>query len=69
MPVHIGEEAVPEVTEASAEEGAAVLDSAARRHLGISGPEFLVAWDSGALGDLEQRPMFNHVAMLIPFAR
>lgn len=69
MSVRVGEEAVPEVAEATSEEGAAILDAAARRHLGMTGEEFLAAWRSDDLGEVRWRPMFDHVAMLIPFAR
>lgn len=53
----------------SDDEGRALLDEAARRYLGMSGAEFLMAWDSGKFQDDPDRPEVMRVAMLIPFGR
>lgn len=50
-------------------EGRAMLDAAARRHLRMSGDEFLRKWDAGEFADDPDRPEVLEVAMLIPFAR
>lgn len=58
---------MPEVIELTREEGAALLDEAAQRKLGISGDEFLCLHDAGKL-DLEDQRVLD-VEILIPFAR
>ena len=62
---------LPEVIEVDYSEGAAILDRAARRKLGIGGPEFLSRWDAGNYlpGEGQEHVPANEVAMLIPFAR
>ena len=45
-----------------------MLDEQARQTLGMSGEEFLIAWDTGAFPDRDG-PGIMHVAFLIPFAR
>lgn len=57
-----------EVTEATPDEGRALLDRAARDVLGISGDEFLAKWDAGDYEGMDD-PAITRVAMLIPFAR
>jgi hypothetical protein len=57
------------VQEVSAKEGREIVDRAARRHLNMSGEEFLKAWDAGAFDDDPDRPEVMSVAMLLPFAR
>jgi hypothetical protein len=57
-----------EVTEATRDEGRAMLDRAAREVLNISGEEFLARWDAGEYRDADD-PAITRVAMLIPFAR
>lgn len=52
------------------EEGRELLDAAARRKLGMSGDEFLAAWDAGTLDvDGPDHVAIVHVSGLIPFAR
>jgi len=59
---------VDDVTEATRDEGVALLDRAARESLNISGDEFLARWDAGEYEDMDD-PAITRVAMLIPFAR
>ena len=57
---------------ATAEQGRALFDFQARKHLGISGEEFLERWDRGEFRDEADMPGHRHIvylAMLIPFAR
>lgn len=60
--------AVIELDEA---EGRAMFDQAARKALGISGPEFLARWDAGAYScdSGNCSPEAFRLSMLIPFAR
>jgi hypothetical protein len=55
--------------EYSVEEGRAVFDAAARRHLGMSGDEFLRRWDAGEFADDPDRPEVIEVAMMVPLVR
>ena len=57
------------VEECTSEEGRALFDAAARRHLGISGDEFLAKWDAGEYDDDPDRPEVLRVAMMMPFGR
>jgi hypothetical protein len=57
------------VQEVTAKEGREIVDRAARRHLSMSGEEFLKAWDAGVFDDDPDRPEVMSVAMLLPFAR
>ena len=50
------------------EEGWAILDRAARQHLGMSAEEFVQAWTAGQLQDPDA-PNVQRVAMLLPLAR
>ena len=52
----------------SQEERWEIFDRQARRYLGMSGDEFLRAWEAGALDDLD-RPEVMRVVMLLPLAR
>lgn len=61
-------ETLTEIAEASYEEGAEMLDRAARDKLHISGTEFLRRWDEGHYAGSDE-PAVVDVAMLIPFAR
>jgi hypothetical protein len=54
------------VEEVSVEEGRAMLDAAARRWLGISGPEFLRQYHEGAFVN-DDRYEVVKVAMMAPF--
>jgi hypothetical protein len=60
-------EGLIEVTEVTREEGAALLDGAAREELDISGEEFLARRDAGEYDPCDHA--VAHVAMLIPFGR
>jgi hypothetical protein len=53
----------------SAEEARELLDRQARRHLGMSGEEFVAAWFAGHFADDPDRPEVMRVAMLLPFGR
>lgn len=55
------------VRELSYEEGRELLESAAKRHLGMSAEEFIRAWRAGKFGDPDDRPEVLEVAMLLPF--
>jgi len=56
------------VEEVTPEDGVRLFDAAARRFLGISGPDFLMRWDAGVFKGDERNEVF-HVSMLIPFGR
>lgn len=51
------------------DEGRAIFDAAARRHLSMSGDEFLQRWDAGEFADDPDRPEVIEVAMMIPLVR
>ena len=51
------------------DEGLELLDRQARELLGMSGEEFVCAWDSGTFAKDPERPEVMRVAMLLPFAR
>lgn len=54
------------VQELDADEGRALLDRQARRYLGMSGDEFVRAWERGEL-DPDASADVARVAMLLPF--
>ena len=56
------------VQELDPEEGRALLDRQAERYLGMSGIEFMRAWEAGEL-DPDANPDVARVAMLVPFGR
>jgi hypothetical protein len=58
-----------QVRELTLEEGRALVDQLARRHLGISGEAFTRAWEAGELDAQAERPEIVHLAMLLPLAR
>jgi hypothetical protein len=58
-----------QVRELTLEEGRALVDRLARRHLGISGEAFMRAWEAGELDAQAERPEIVHLAMLLPLAR
>jgi hypothetical protein len=60
---------VPEVEELDRDAGRALLDEAARHYLGVSGDEFMSAWDAGKYDSDPDRPEVMRVAMLLPFGR
>ena len=49
--------------------GRELLDREARKYLGISGAEFLAAWDKGAYKGKADTPEVMRLVELIPFAR
>lgn len=59
--------------ELSSDEGRGLLDRQAQHYLGVSGEEFVRAWEAGEYGDPDDRtknsPGVMRVAMLLPFAR
>lgn len=58
-----------DVRELTYDEGRALLDKTARRLLGMSGEEFIAAWDSGEIAWDLPSTAINSVAILLPFAR
>ncbi|MGH3545996.1 MAG: hypothetical protein ACRDPW_08750 [Mycobacteriales bacterium] len=66
---HVTEESVPGVEELSAAEGAKIFDKVARRELGVSGSEFLAAWDRGDFAGEPENVEAMSVGMLIPLVR
>ena len=60
-----------EPRELSRQEGRAVFDTVARRYLGMSGEDFLRAWDAGQFEtvDVDEYPGLLGVLMLLPLAR
>ncbi len=59
---------ISRIRELSAEEGRELLDRQARLRLGMSGEEFLRAWDAGEFGDRDDSDLMG-VAMMLPFVR
>ncbi len=54
----------------SAEEARTAFERAAQHYLGVSGAEFLRAWDAGEYGpDPDTRPGVMELALLLPWAR
>jgi hypothetical protein len=54
----------------SPEEGRKIFDRAARRKVGMSGSDFLRAWDEGRYADLaEEDPRVQELLMMIPLVR
>ena len=51
------------------EEAWASFDRAARRYLGLSGEEFITAWDAGRFDDDPDRPELIRVSLLRPIGR
>ncbi|MGH3545435.1 MAG: hypothetical protein ACRDPW_05875 [Mycobacteriales bacterium] len=66
---HATENFTPAVQELSAEEGVKLFDEVAHMKLGISGEEFLAAWDRGDFAGEPESVEAMSVAMLIPFVR
>jgi hypothetical protein len=56
------------VQELDPREGRELLDRQARRYLGMSGEEFVRAWDREEL-DPDHDPSVARISMLIPFGR
>jgi hypothetical protein len=52
----------------SSEEALGLLDLRARRHLGISGEEFIRRWYAGVYGEEPEEIEVAYVSMLIPYA-
>jgi hypothetical protein len=59
----------PQIREWSPHEGRNLFDRLARRELGMSGEEFIRAWEAGVFDDDPDRPEVMRVAMLLPLAR
>ena len=68
MAVHL-DQPIAAPHEVTREEGRSVLDRLARRYLGMSGDEFLRAWDGGRFDRDADHPEVMRVAMLLPLAR
>jgi len=58
-----------QLRELTLEEGRALVDRLARRHLGMSGEAFMRAWEAGELDEQAERPEVVYMAMLLPLAR
>jgi hypothetical protein len=56
------------IRELNAEEGRELFDRQARIRLGMSGAEFIRAWDAGEFGDRDDSDLMG-VAMMLPFVR
>jgi hypothetical protein len=57
------------VEEVSREEGARLFDARARELLGISGAEFIAAYEGGYAWSADQADAVTELTMLLPFAR
>jgi len=57
------------VEEVSAQEGARLFDARARQLLGMSGPDFIAAYEGGHAWPEEQADAVTELTMLLPFAR
>ena len=55
--------------DSSPEESWETFDEIARKELGMSGKEFLDAWDAGKFDDNPDQPHIMHVVMLINTVR
>jgi hypothetical protein len=51
------------------EQAAALFDREARRYLGMSGQEFIAAWESGKFDDDPDQPDVMYLAMLLPLVQ
>jgi hypothetical protein len=63
---------IPGVILLSPEEAYELFDRHARKHLGISGEEFLRRWDAGEIGPVPDTPEgrgLGELVMMMPFAR
>jgi len=58
----------PKVRFLTPEQGKALFDRQARKHFGISGEEFIRAYEAGKLIDHPSQSDVEYVAFLIPFA-
>jgi hypothetical protein len=68
MTTGISEDTV-EIHELTADQGRELLDRQARRYLGMSGAEFIAAWEAGKFNGRADSPAVVRVAMLLPFGR
>lgn len=59
---------IPGVRVLTPEQGREVFDRQARQHLGMSGEEFIRAWDAGEFGERDDSDLMG-VAMLLPLVR
>ena len=57
------------VEEVSAEEGLRLFDARARELLGMSGEEFVAAYEGGHKWSADQADGVTELTMLLPFAR
>jgi len=53
----------------TAEESRQLFDATARQYVGMSGDDFLRAWDNGEFADSDARDRAMRVAILIPMIR
>ncbi len=59
---------IPGVRVLTPEQGRELFDRQARLRLGMSGDEFIRAWDAGEFGDRDDSDLMGLV-MMLPFAR
>lgn len=59
---------IPGVRVLTPEQGRELFDRQARRRLGMSGEEFIRAWDAGEFGERDDSDLMGLV-MMLPFAR
>ena len=62
-------EARKKVESMSQDEARELLDRQAQRYLGMSGAQFIAAWDAGQFAGDPDRPEVMRVSMLLPFGR
>lgn len=55
--------------ELTEEEEFEIFDRQARRYLGMSGEQYIEAWNAGAFDDDPDRPEVMRLAMLLPVGR
>ena len=55
------------VRELTLEEGWKLVDKQARKHLGMSGKEFVKRWEAGEFDEDPDQPELMRLAMLLPF--
>jgi len=59
---------IPGVRVLTPEQGREIFDRQARQRLGMSGEEFIRAWDAGEFGDRHDSDLMG-IAMMLPLVR
>lgn len=67
MATHVTTEAA--VEEVTADEGAQLFDARCQELLGMSGPEFVAAYEGGHTWSEDQTDAVTELTLLLPFAR